>query len=273
MFGRMNCPVCQSHSTRLVHQLGALTVRRCTDCTFHFAAIDDRDRSAPVATDAGFYTRIIASFAEQRALARKILPARIELYARLLGRPVKSVLEIGCATGVLAEPFGENGVQYTGIEIEPALAEIAQKKTQRPILSQDFMNHTGGPYDVIFASQVLEHVPNPVPFLRKARGLCGLLHLDVPNHDSLVLAVRKRFRRRDFGAIQPPYHLLAYNKRSLGTALDLAGFAPVVLKNVRGDDRLLGQMQTYTSPLKRLAYSVSDIFGMGGLLTTIARPG
>lgn len=270
------CLVCRSNQIRLVKTLnaGRFKVFRCDQCTFHFAP-EAATADKPVRTDETFYERIIDSFAAQRARARRILPARVASYNELLGRPMKSVLEIGCATGAYAEAFSELGIEYTGIEIEPRLAEIARKTTDRPILCQDFLDYESDrPHDVIFASQVLEHVPQPALFLANSRKVApdGLLHVDVPNHDYLLAAIRKYVQAGQYGGIQPPYHLLSYNQKSLRTLLSQSGFDLLVLKNGRSDDLVLGQLMPTVPLWKKILYSASDMVGQAGLLIAVARP-
>lgn len=80
------------------------------------------------------------------------------------------------------------------------------------------LNASGRTYDLVNASQVLEHVQDPVAFLGALGALVkpgGRLTLDTPNNDALFWvfknAVRGPFRRTDFyNSLKPPEHIWGY---------------------------------------------------------------
>jgi SAM-dependent methyltransferase len=205
--------------------------------------------------------------------ARAVVRARKTLYEGILGRPVRKVLEIGCGDGAWARAWLEEGCEYTGIEYLPKVAEDTRRRTGANILSGDFVDINNiGPFDVGFCSQVLEHVTSAIPFLRRAGEICSMVHIDVPNHDSLVSAVRKAVHPRQYGFIQPPHHLRAYNVASLSRAMNLAGLKVERCKPMRNDDPVLGQVHGHVTPANRIVYALGDMFKAGSLLVGIGSP-
>jgi len=89
-----------------------------------------------------------------------------------------NVLEIGCATGYMSEYLIQKmGCKVTGIEIDPHHAETAKDKCHRFILGGiddysvqqqlDLLVLEQGRFDVVFMSQVIEHIASPENVLVK----------------------------------------------------------------------------------------------------------
>ena len=190
------CPSCGSD--RILHRkrLPATDVSSCLACDLCFgSSVIESGSRDPIHTEEAFYEGIMGSFLEQQPRARAVVPRRLDAYANWLGRPVSSLLEIGCATGAYASAYAELGVRYRGIEIDERLAEFARSNAKIDVLNANFFDVPDiGTFDVIFASQVLEHVQDPTSFLKRAGRLAprGLVHVDVPNQDSLISVVRKK---------------------------------------------------------------------------------
>jgi SAM-dependent methyltransferase len=91
-------------------------------------------------------------------------------------------------------------------------------------------------FDAIFAQHVIEHVPDPVGFLRTARGLLapgGKLVACVPNFDARL----RRLAPRSWGWYQVPFHLIHFSSRALRTAVRDAGLE-LESERTRGGDTL-----------------------------------
>ena len=128
-------------------------------------------------------------------------------------------------------------------------------------------------FDLVFASQVFEHIQFPASFLRRVKHVTpgGLLHIDVPNHGSLVSNVRKLTSNTGYGFIQPPYHMLAYSVHSLESLLQREGFRDMLVKLYSNNHLIWGQLVCKTSPIKRLVYWLGNATGAGSLVTALAR--
>lgn len=267
-----NCPVCGEFSGKEKAVRNSLPVFSCRICRADFTPLPDSD---VIESKDTFIHGIQVGYDQQVEIARKILPERLREYENILGRKVSSVLEIGCATGAYSIPFRELGVEYVGFEIEEEMARSAKIRTGQDIRAGNFMDaRLDGEFDVIFLSQVLEHVPNPLPFLQKCRELVpnGLIHIDVPNHDSLTSIIRKISHPTDYGFIQPYYHLIAYTKDTFHFMADRVGLEARVLAGFANDHRLWGQLNLNPPLVSRLIYRISETLGRGSLLTGIFVP-
>jgi Methyltransferase domain len=237
--------------------------------------LEARNTSTQVVdTNPEYFEGTISSFEMQCDLARHITPKRLSAYQQILGRPIRKLLEIGPGSGAYARAYDEAGVAYTAVEIEPSVGEMTRQRTGLDIRVGDFLSlDVGQGYDVVFASQVFEHILNPAKFLARARDVAagGLLHIDVPNHDSLVSHVRKLASANEYGFIQPPYHMLAYTKRSLTTVLEQSGLTGIDVRAFANDDPVWGQLVTHPSTTVRMVFLAGKLTGMGSLLTATAK--
>src|SRR4029077_6325713 len=106
-------------------------------------------------------------------------------YSAALKRSSYRLLEIGCGGAGVAAPFTDLGVDYHGIDIDSRPVDRARARGIANLVVGDFMDHPlDGRYDVIFLTQVLEHITDPTAFVDRvstALTIGGVLHLDVPN--------------------------------------------------------------------------------------------
>src|SRR3954469_21526229 len=92
----------------------------------------------------------------------------------------KRVLDVGCSTGYLAKALGERGNQVSGIEYDqasadkarPFLVDLVVGDLEAPEIFDSFVDSS---FDVLVFGDVLEHLRDPLPVLRRAdsRGSAG----------------------------------------------------------------------------------------------------
>ena len=138
----------------------------------------------------------------------------------------KRVLDVGCGGGYFLRICSKLGATVQGIEPSPIAAE--QTRSQGIPVHYGMIDTltTRMRYDVITASQVLEHAPDPVAMLAKMRLLLapgGMIWLAVPNADccwAKVLGWK-------WDGADLPYHLLHFGSRSMETAAKRARACPL----------------------------------------------
>jgi 2-polyprenyl-3-methyl-5-hydroxy-6-metoxy-1,4-benzoquinol methylase len=101
----------------------------------------------------------------------------------------KTVLDIGCGTGAhLTHPLAEchSQINFVGIDSDVASIDYANETHKLPNLefSIDLADYQGRSFELIIASEVLEHVENPVALLGQIKSSLaegGKVILTVPN--------------------------------------------------------------------------------------------
>ena len=150
---------------------------------------------------------------------------------------VRTVLEIGCGGCVLLERLKNLGLEVVGIDPSPIAAEAGQEKGIRVI--REFFPSSNLPFvpDLIFQVDVLEHIENPVVFLRaQAEFLApgGLVVVNVPDcmpsiqSGDISMALHQHVNMFDRASLTATVQAAGLNVESLnrssyGSALYCAG--------------------------------------------------
>ncbi len=101
----------------------------------------------------------------------------------------------------------------------------------------DFLNNglkqlAGQRFNCITLFQVIEHLQSPVSVLKELRTLQepgDYIYIECPNQDGWFFKLKNLIRpliARQFmwGSVSPPQHLFGFNRKSLSTALEKAGY-------------------------------------------------
>jgi 2-polyprenyl-6-hydroxyphenyl methylase / 3-demethylubiquinone-9 3-methyltransferase len=99
----------------------------------------------------------------------EINPLRVEWINRLCPLAGKTVVDVGCGGGILAEAMAAKGANVTGIDLADKslkvaqlhLLESGQKVRYEKIATEEFADREQGQYDVVTCLEMLEHVPDP----------------------------------------------------------------------------------------------------------------
>jgi len=122
------------------------------------------------------------------------------------------VLEVGCGHGHFLDQCAQRDLEPVGLELSPPESAISKREKIQifdELIGSHAENHTGA-YDALCAFQVLEHVPEPKPFLE---GCCqvlkpgGRLILCTPNADSFLRHSRTLL---DI----PPHHITGWREET-----------------------------------------------------------
>jgi 2-polyprenyl-3-methyl-5-hydroxy-6-metoxy-1,4-benzoquinol methylase len=155
------------------------------------------------------------------------------LVAQLVGSQ-KRVLDVGCATGRLAEFLERQGNEVWGVELDPQLAELARSRLRTVLVGDveevDLVAEFGlASVDVVIFADVLEHLKDPVGALRQARELLaegGYVVASIPNiaHGASRLALLQgRFDYREEGLLDDT-HLRFFTRPTIDGLMRSAGF-------------------------------------------------
>ena len=104
----------------------------------------------------------------------------------------KTVLDVGCGAGLLAEPLARLGAKVTGVDGSPEVIAVAREHATTMGLEIDYriadVASLDGAFDLVTAMEVVEHVAEPAAFvnaLAKRLAPGGLLIMSTPNATAL----------------------------------------------------------------------------------------
>ncbi len=108
-----------------------------------------------------------------------INPLRLDYINRLEPLSGKTVLDVGCGGGILAESMAALGASVTGIDLGDKALQVAKlhllesgrQVEYRKIAVEELAAAQPGHYDVVTCMEMLEHVPDPASTVRACAAL------------------------------------------------------------------------------------------------------
>lgn len=186
-------------------------ILRCRACRFAFRAM--RPSEADLSQ---IYGKLDGKMYDSELRGRLTTAARhLRIVHRYLS-PAR-LLDVGCASGMFLRSAADAGWQVVGVEPSESLCMKAREilvgrgKVLCTTLQQACL--PAGRFDAVTVWDVLEHVPDPITFVRMCASLLkpgGYLFVNVPDLDSL--------QARVFGPRWPlylPEHMNYFNRNSL----------------------------------------------------------
>jgi SAM-dependent methyltransferase len=156
----------------------------------------------------------------------------------LNGRNSKgSVLEIGCSYGFFLDAARRDGWQTTGIEVDRSAASHAKETLGLRVFAgtlESEIANLNPPYDAIVSFHVIEHLRDPIGFLKICKSLLrkgGILILKTPNVGSWIA----KKAGRSWQWLCPPAHIHLFGPKSLEIALAKTGFLVDQIQTRQGD--------------------------------------
>jgi 2-polyprenyl-3-methyl-5-hydroxy-6-metoxy-1,4-benzoquinol methylase len=171
-----------------------------------------------------------------------------------------TVLDVGCAAGYFLLEARTRGWKAEGVEISASAAKAARARGLKVHVGAMEKLRLGKKFQAIHAAHTLEHVKDPVAFLKILRSLCapeGRLYLEQPNAHQAWMAL-PRLKARLLGRTPElryaKEHTFDFDRKTLALALTQAGWQPL---EVLIEDYYLGPFRLWKKagegPLKTLA--------------------
>ena len=122
----------------------------------------------------------------------EINPLRLEWINARVPLAGKTVLDVGCGGGILAESIAKKGAKVTGIDLSEKALKVADLHSLESgvavryelIAAEELASREAGHYDVVTCMEMLEHVPDPASVVRACAKLCkpgGILFFSTLN--------------------------------------------------------------------------------------------
>lgn len=158
---------------------------------------------------------------------------RVNLIRKLTQKKGK-ILEIGSGHGFFLEMMRKSGYKMTGIEISKEKRKFSKRVTDVKVLDVNINEEMPdvGNFDVIVMFQVLEHIIDPIGFLRNVRKLLksnGKIIVEVPNCDDFQLRLHKEYREFYWERA----HISYFTPKTLKSVFGMVGFNTKILGTQR----------------------------------------
>jgi len=144
---------------------------------------------------------------------------------------LQRVLEIGCGPGHFLDRVSPITHHVMGVESNPKALEIVRAKGYRAVGDLRENDPLKGSFDAVFSFHVLEHVPEPLKFLRDAAEWVrpgGLVAVSLPNRAGPLRFVHPCIQD------MPPHHATRWRRktfdfvaRRLGWRIQRVAFEPL----------------------------------------------
>lgn len=157
-----------------------------------------------------------------------------------LVEPNKRVLDVGCATGRIAEKLTkEKKCTVVGIEVNKAMVKIAKKRCSKVIMANvELLKSINFPekyFDIILFADVLEHCRNSGEILRNLRRYLsddGYILVSIPNVANWEIRLRLLLGKFDYkgGTILDDGHLRFFTLSSIKKLVEESGYKVIEVK-------------------------------------------
>jgi SAM-dependent methyltransferase len=174
---------------------------------------------------------------------------KIDNLTALLGnREVGSVLEVGCGTGAVLAELVRRGVgfKHVGIDMSNPAEHVDANARQLDLRQYDGnrLPFDDASFDLVYASHVVEHVPDPRGFLRElSRVSRKLVYVEVPCEMNLRnghIAIQNSLKIGHINGYTPEYFMVLLQTAGL-KVLDIRVFDHSIKVHVFGRSRWKGR--------------------------------
>lgn len=223
------CPLCAGRRTRRAFEKDGIDYWSCRQCGFRFST---PDRNANLTNALEDYEDAYLQYLESDpgdAANFASLWTWMAGHARLES---SRVLDVGAGSGKLVRYLRGRGVDAHGIEPSRALFDRFLRGDEAfSCETIDAVAARSATFPIVTAYDVIEHVPDPVPFLRAIAAVLepgGVLFLSTPDVESLTA---RAFGRRWHFYYR--YHLSYFGPRTLTRAASPHGLRVIACSHRR----------------------------------------
>lgn len=228
------CPICQVDFPLPWGEKNGFDILQCVSCSHIFANLGDKKipdgsedhfrekiTNGQMESDLDYYKHLCGG--EEKGAPTYVTASHVlRMLSKLMHKSSKKLLDIGCGSGYLVHKASVSG--YSALGIDPGgWGQIAAGdkgiSVKQCYLSDDTFDFK---FDVITATDVLEHIPDPIEFLKLLASYInsdGYIVISIPYADS----IEAKLKGDRWDMIEPPTHSQFFGKSSLSEALKRSG--------------------------------------------------
>lgn len=146
----------------------------------------------------------------------------------------KSILDVGCGTGIILNQFKNKGIELYGLDISEKMIEEARKnlgeEVQLKLGDSESMPWEDDSFELILCNASFHHYPNPKCALREMNRLLkpdGTLIIGDPTAPFIIRQLTNIWIKHSDGG-----DFRIYNKKEIENLLEETGFKPYNYKKI-----------------------------------------
>ena len=244
---KRNCPLCKSKKNNFLFYKNGGRYVKCQSCSLIFLN--------PSFTDyhlAKYYENM--HDAQSKVIAKELIfYNRIYSYGltailKNISKKTKSILDIGCSSGVFLNLAQKKGFKTNGVELKKKEMVIAQKRHK--IFSKDFLtiaNTINEKFDVVTMWDVIEHIKDCHEMLKNIYIILkkdGLFFFQTPNTFSLAARIIQE-KCNVFDGIG---HVNLFNHKNIALLAKKNSFKIIHIKSVISEIPITNNYLNYDDP-------------------------
>lgn len=264
-----SCAICNSvDSTQPLFKINNFNIVKCKNCQFVYVNPRISNEDLPKLYSGDYFNNKEFGYSGYEQDAH----LRIQNFKRwlkdikpFLEKEKGSVLDIGCASGYFLELMRDNGWSVEGIELDPSMQTVLDKK-QIPTFPHPFDEYkTDKKFDLITLFDVIEHLPEVHQTFKKLTDILdekGIIALITPDYNSF----QSKFFGKNWFQLKPQEHIQYFTPATLQKAIEPHGLEIIYISKpgqYADASFLLNRLKKYR--LKLLHKIFSFLFKITGI--------
>jgi SAM-dependent methyltransferase len=247
---RIACPLCSAKGARTRHQEGDYIMVRCLECGFIYQNPRPSEEER-LTSYQDYLPQTAAEIEAWRMMMEPVFRKAADLIEQYM--PGGRLLDVGTGYGFFLDLMQSRGWEVMGLETSLPGARYGQKRWGLEILPQPWEKASfhEKEFDVVTAFYVIEHLPDPLAFLKEVYKILrpgGMIVLRYP-HTTPIKTILSLMRIKN-RLYHLPFHLSDFSPTSMCRALTMSGFGQI--KTVVGG---------FTAPPQPAGHWAGIIFG------------
>ena len=188
--------------------------------------------------------------------------------------PSGSILDIGCGFGYFVREAAAAGYDAYGVDLAADAIRVAERHLPGKVFQGEFESVAeleGKHFDVIFASHLIEHIPDPRTFvanLAERLTVDGVVAFVTPNVSSLLAKVSGA----RWVSFKIPEHLAYYNPTTINDLIESAGLETLAIDSAYqyyGLSFLMKRIRELIHPVGRVIPKFEDLAILRGRMLRV----